>query len=157
MVSGASQPLPFLYVQSSLALGIVWWDWNCDGYWWWNLVPLSSNTGNIYWWLSQTIAHCMHFKWEMPRCPKCMVPCEEIGRGSKYPLHNFGDAVHIFSMSDHNPTAFHATCHDTSFKPTYHPFWEHLPFANIFLLITPNILHSVAAANEPTFLTFEIK
>ena len=77
------------------------------------------------------------------RCPKCTVPREEIGSGSKYPLCNFGDAVRLFSMSDHNPTAFHAACRDASFKPTYHPFWERLPFANIFLLITPDILHQL--------------
>ena len=75
------------------------------------------------------------------RCSKCTVPRDEIRGCSRYPLRNFRDAVHIFSLSDHNPATFHATCCDASFKPTYHPFWEHLPFANIFLSITPDILH----------------
>ena len=77
------------------------------------------------------------------RCPKCTVPRDEIGGCSRYPLRNFGDAVHIFSLSDHNPATFHAACRDASFKPTYHPFWERLPFANIFLSITPDILHQL--------------
>src|ERR1700677_5065598 len=77
------------------------------------------------------------------RCPKCMVPRDEIGSGSRFPLRNFGDAVRIYSLSDHNPTAFHAACRNASLKPTYHPFWESLPFTNIFLSITPDILHQL--------------
>jgi hypothetical protein len=77
------------------------------------------------------------------RCPKCMVPQDEIGSSSRFPLCNFGDAVRIYSLSDCNPTAFHAVCRNASLKPTYHPFWERLPFTNIFLSITPDILHQL--------------
>ncbi|KAN0136430.1 hypothetical protein V8E53_005798 [Lactarius tabidus] len=77
------------------------------------------------------------------RCPKCMVPQDEIGSISRFPPQNFEDTVRVFSLSDHNPTVFHATCHNASLKPIYHPFWECLPFTNIFLLITPDILHQL--------------
>ncbi len=77
------------------------------------------------------------------RCPKCIVPQDELGNNTTYPLRNLGAAVNIFSLSDGDPTIFHAACHEASLKPTYHPFWERLPFTNIFLLITPDILHQL--------------
>ncbi|KAH9008739.1 hypothetical protein EDB85DRAFT_2163908 [Lactarius pseudohatsudake] len=77
------------------------------------------------------------------RCPKCTVPRGELGTDSRFPLRNFGAAVGTFSLSDSDPTTFHTRCHDAGLKPTYHPFWECLPFANIFLSITPDILHQL--------------
>ncbi|KAJ7112165.1 hypothetical protein C8R44DRAFT_833162 [Mycena epipterygia] len=32
---------------------------------------------------------------------------------------------------------------DTSIKPAYHPFWEGLPYTNIFRFISPDILHQL--------------
>ncbi|KAH9015128.1 hypothetical protein EDB83DRAFT_2232775 [Lactarius deliciosus] len=77
------------------------------------------------------------------RCPKCTVPRGELGTDTRFPLRNFGAAVGAFSLSDGNPTTFQARCHDAGLKPTYHPFWERLPYANIFLSITPDILHQL--------------
>ncbi|KAH9010200.1 hypothetical protein EDB83DRAFT_2322512 [Lactarius deliciosus] len=62
-------------------------------------------------------------------CPKCTVPRGELGTDTRFPLRNFGAAV--------------ARCHDAGLKPTYHPFWERLPYANIFLSIMPDILHQL--------------
>ncbi|KAH9083700.1 hypothetical protein EDB83DRAFT_2282415 [Lactarius deliciosus] len=77
------------------------------------------------------------------RCPKCVVPRDELGKHTTFPLRNLGTAVNIFSLSDGDPTIFHAACHEAGLKPTYHPFWERLPFTNIFLSITPDILHQL--------------
>jgi hypothetical protein len=77
------------------------------------------------------------------RCPKCMVPQDKIRSISRFPPQNFEDTICVFSLSDHNPTVFHAVCHNASLKPIYHPFWECLLFTNIFLLITPDILHQL--------------
>ncbi|KAH8988112.1 hypothetical protein EDB92DRAFT_1817732 [Lactarius akahatsu] len=63
------------------------------------------------------------------KCPKCTVPRGELGTDTRFPLRNFGAAV--------------VRCHDAGLKPTYHPFWERLPYANIFLSITPDILHQL--------------
>jgi hypothetical protein len=38
---------------------------------------------------------------------------------------------------------FHTVCCEANLKPTYHPFWECFPVTNIFLSITPDILHQL--------------
>lgn len=81
------------------------------------------------------------------RCPKCVVLQDKIGSSSKFPLRDHADTIHAFSLSDHHPTVFHATCRNAGLKPTYHPFWEHLLFTNIFLSITPNMLHQLHQGN----------
>ncbi|KAI9451738.1 hypothetical protein BJY52DRAFT_1154329 [Lactarius psammicola] len=77
------------------------------------------------------------------RCPKCTVPQDELGNYTRFSLRNFGAAVRVFALSDGDPTAFYAACREVNLKPTYHPFWQHLPFTNIFLSITPDILHQL--------------
>src|SRR6202453_3244412 len=77
------------------------------------------------------------------RCPKCLVPPDELGNNTRFPSRDFGEAVKVFALSDGNSTAFHAACRNASLKPTYHPFWDRLPFANIFISITPDILHQL--------------
>ena len=77
------------------------------------------------------------------RCPKCLVLRDEFGSNIRFPLRDFAAARAIYSMSDGNPTAFHAACRDANIKPVYHPFWEHLPYTNIFLSITPDVLHQL--------------
>ena len=77
------------------------------------------------------------------RCLKCLVLRDEIGSNTRFPSCNFTAAVNAFSLSDGDPTAFHAACRNASLKPTYHLFWEQLPFSNIFLLILPDILHQL--------------
>ena len=77
------------------------------------------------------------------RCPKCIVPHDELEQYSVLPFWNFNTAVTVFAQSDGDPTAFHVACRNASFKLTYNPFWQHLPFTDIFLSITPDILHQV--------------
>jgi len=77
------------------------------------------------------------------RCPKCIVPRDELGSHESFPLRDIRVAIDVFSLCDGEPTAFHMASHEAALKPTYHPFWEHLPYTNIFLSITPDILHQL--------------
>ncbi|KAF7312829.1 hypothetical protein MKEN_00966400 [Mycena kentingensis (nom. inval.)] len=47
------------------------------------------------------------------------------------------------SKADGDVTEFTAACKDAGIKPLFKPFWEHLPFANVFLSMTPDILHQL--------------
>ena len=77
------------------------------------------------------------------RCPKCTIPRGEFGSHETFPLRDIREAMDVYSLSDGNPTAFHAAALQANLKPTYHPFWERLPFTNIFLSITPDVLHQL--------------
>jgi hypothetical protein len=78
------------------------------------------------------------------RCPKCMVPRDELkSNATTFPLRDFKAATSVFALSDGDPTTFHAACRSAGLKPTYHPFWQDLPFTDIFLSITPDILHQI--------------
>jgi Plavaka transposase len=77
------------------------------------------------------------------RCPKCTVPRGELGSHESFPLRDIQGAMDVFSLCDSDATAFHAASRQANLKPTYHPFWERLPFTDIFLSITPDILHQL--------------
>ncbi|KAJ7467312.1 hypothetical protein B0H11DRAFT_2159568 [Mycena galericulata] len=55
-------------------------------------------------------------------CPTCDVPRDELGEDSSFPL---------------------PACAEAGIKPIYHPFWEGLPYTNIFQAISPDILHQL--------------
>ncbi|KAH9972923.1 hypothetical protein BJV77DRAFT_968508 [Russula vinacea] len=87
----------------------------------------------------QTLVTCTYSS----RCPKCLVPPKRLGDFSTFPLRDPDVALEVYALADGDPTPFHTACRAADLKPVYHPFWETLPLSNIFLLITPDILHQL--------------
>jgi hypothetical protein len=78
------------------------------------------------------------------QCPKCLVTPGQLGEYDSFPPRVHTEAIETYSHSDDpNVRTFHLACREAGLKPVYHPFWETLPLADIFLSITPDILHQV--------------
>ena len=77
------------------------------------------------------------------RCSKCEVPPGHLGKYETFPACLQSMAIDTYLLADGNVTMFHRACWNTGLKPVHHPFWETLPLADIFLLITPDILHQL--------------
>lgn len=78
-------------------------------------------------------------------CPKCNVTREALGSttNTSRSLRNLGKVLRALSTVDEGPRAFARACGEAGIKPLYHPFWEELPYTNIFYTITPDILHQL--------------
>ncbi|KAH9170412.1 hypothetical protein EDB89DRAFT_1853464 [Lactarius sanguifluus] len=77
------------------------------------------------------------------QCPKCAVPHNRLGEFVRFPLRNYDRATQTYSLVDEDVHVFHAACREVGLKPIFHPFWESLPLVNIFVSITPDILHQM--------------
>lgn len=78
-------------------------------------------------------------------CPKCDIPRDDVGESSEpsRPLRDLEAILDALSAIEDGPRAFTRACREAGIKPLFHPFWEDLPYANIFLSITPDILHQL--------------
>ncbi|KAH9019477.1 hypothetical protein EDB85DRAFT_1873073 [Lactarius pseudohatsudake] len=77
------------------------------------------------------------------QCPKCVAPHDRLGEIVRFPLRNYDRATETYSLVDEDVHVFHAACREAGLKPVFHPFWESLPLVNIFVSITPDILHQM--------------
>ncbi|KAH9173949.1 hypothetical protein EDB89DRAFT_2152812 [Lactarius sanguifluus] len=77
------------------------------------------------------------------RCPKCTVPHDQLGESARSPLRHYDQAIKTYSLADEDVHVFHAACREAGLKPVFHPFWESLPLVDIFVSITPDILHQL--------------
>jgi hypothetical protein len=77
------------------------------------------------------------------RCPKCTVPPGRLGECQSFPSRVQSTALDTYILADGDVRAFHHACRNAGLKPVHHPFWENLPLADIFLSITPDILHQM--------------
>jgi len=87
----------------------------------------------------QVLVTCTYYG----KCPKCEVPHDELGDLGSFLSCDLGKARRTYRLADGNVHTFHATCRDNGIKPVFHPFWESLPLVNIYLSITPDILHQL--------------
>ena len=77
------------------------------------------------------------------RCSKCEVANDRLGDLLDFPSRDPSSAIEIYRLADDDAHAFHKACRNAGLKPVFHPFWESLPLSNIFLSITPDILHQL--------------
>ena len=78
-------------------------------------------------------------------CPKCPLLRDDIGAAcdTSRPLRNLEKVLDALSALDENPRTYTQACRDAGIKPLCHPFWEGLPYINIFYSITPDVLHQL--------------
>ncbi|KAG2352799.1 hypothetical protein BDR07DRAFT_1475000 [Suillus spraguei] len=72
------------------------------------------------------------------QCPKCDIPPDELGLAT-----DLGAVLDALCALDEGGLAFVRACANTGIKPIVHPFWEGLPFINIFESVTPDVLHQL--------------
>ncbi|KAJ7021153.1 hypothetical protein C8F04DRAFT_1195762 [Mycena alexandri] len=77
-------------------------------------------------------------------CPTCEAPRTELGDGeTHFPLRNLDDILDALDQLDAGSTIYARACKDAGIKPVFHPFWEGLPYTNVFRSISPDILHQL--------------
>ena len=77
-------------------------------------------------------------------CPKCPTKRGELGQledGYKY--RDLAKVLEALSTFEDDPGGYASVCADAGIKPIVHPFWETLPYSDIYLAITPDILHQL--------------
>ena len=77
------------------------------------------------------------------RCPKCLVPLGQLGEYDSFPSRTQRSMIGTYLLADTDIHRFHRTCCEAGLKPIVHPFWETFPLADIFISITPDILHQM--------------
>ena len=72
-----------------------------------------------------------------------MVSPGQLGKHKAFPRCTQDAMLDTYLLTGSNDHAFHATCQEEGLKPVFHPFWESLLLADIFLLIMLDILHQM--------------
>ncbi|KAI0648469.1 hypothetical protein C8Q79DRAFT_1045282, partial [Trametes meyenii] len=83
---------------------------------------------------------------KMGECPKCPLPAQEIGETTDCarPLRDFNRTLAALQTITDGPCVFSRACKQAGIKPIQGPYWQDLPFVNIYRSITPDILHQLS-------------
>ncbi|KAF8261591.1 hypothetical protein EI94DRAFT_1605749 [Lactarius quietus] len=87
----------------------------------------------------QVLVTCTYNNW----CPKCLVPHDKLGTYETFPPRDCNEARDTYLLANGDARAFHLACREAGLKPIFHPFWESLPLTDVFVSITPDILHQL--------------
>ncbi|KAJ7253652.1 hypothetical protein C8J57DRAFT_1076835 [Mycena rebaudengoi] len=81
----------------------------------------------------QVLVTCVKTGW----CPTCGVDHGDLGVGDlKSPLRHLGSILAALDRLDEGGTIFAQACNEAGIKPVVEPFWQHLPYTNIFASMT---------------------
>ncbi|KAG2140475.1 uncharacterized protein EDB93DRAFT_1241851 [Suillus bovinus] len=77
-------------------------------------------------------------------CPKCDIPTDKFESNmAPFNIHDLHTVLDALAMIDEGDLAFVQACHAAAIKLIIHPFWEDLPYTNIYQAITPDVLHQL--------------
>ncbi|KAK7437570.1 hypothetical protein VKT23_018468 [Stygiomarasmius scandens] len=77
-------------------------------------------------------------------CPHCTIPRQRIGENTEpHPLRNLSSILEALQKIDAGASVFVHACKDAGMKPVFEPFWADLPYSNVFVSITPDLLHQL--------------
>ncbi|KAH8977887.1 hypothetical protein EDB86DRAFT_2816589, partial [Lactarius hatsudake] len=77
------------------------------------------------------------------RCPKCLIPTDQLGNYTNFPARNHVEMVDTYMSASEDIRRFRAVCHEVGLKALFRPFWNAFPLVDIFLSITPDVLHQL--------------
>ncbi|KAJ7060713.1 hypothetical protein C8F01DRAFT_988391, partial [Mycena amicta] len=81
------------------------------------------------------------------KCGSCTAEYDTIGEyhfdDPGFPLRNLEAVLAALDLVDGDPTEYKKACKNVNIKPIYHPFWENLPYTNIFRSLSPDVLHQL--------------
>ena len=104
---------------------------------WCQCHPILANFISNY--LEQVLVTCTFSGW----CPKCEVPCDQLGDYDTFSSCNHRKACETYALADGNVCPFYSACRESGIKPIAYPFWESLLHTNIYISITPDVLHQL--------------
>jgi hypothetical protein len=87
----------------------------------------------------QVLVTCTYSRY----CPKCQVPHDQLGEYNVFPCRVQATALDTYHWANEDIHTFHRKCRKAGLKPIPNPFWESFPLADIFMSITPDILHQL--------------
>lgn len=87
----------------------------------------------------QALVTCTFNGW----CSKCLVPPGQLGEYNLFPSCTQRTVIDTYILADRDMHAFHQACREAGLKPVIQPFWAMFPLADIFISITPDILHQM--------------
>ncbi|KAH8804139.1 hypothetical protein DL96DRAFT_1474768 [Flagelloscypha sp. PMI_526] len=75
-------------------------------------------------------------------CPICDIDRNALGEGCLGTSRDLDAILSALQQVDRGPE-FVVACHTAGIKPIQRPFWQNLPYLNIYQSITPDILHQL--------------
>ena len=77
-------------------------------------------------------------------CPRCPKKRKELGDlEEEYEYRDLAKILEALATFEEDPAGYSAACSKAGIKPIVHPFWQELPYSDIYLGITPDILHQL--------------